>query len=334
MSVKRSVLVAMAALAVPAVYLAAAARPANYRVVPQNSESGQIPAPPALPATPAAVPAMPAVAPAPPIHGVGPSGVIAPALPAAPGTPGIPPLPAIWSGQQNGFSSGHGGFAYAYGFDDEQRFVIVSGKSDSFTMSGSSEDARHVRRLKKQIPGDFIWFQRDEKSYIIRDQATIDRARKLWSPQEELGKKQEELGKQQEALGKEQEELGAKMEQVRVNVPDMTAQLDALKAKLQKLGPTATIEQLGDLQSEIGELQSKIGEMQSHAGDAQGKFGAEQGALGEKQGKLGELQGELGRQEAELAERATKQMKSLLDEAIKNGTAKPEPESSEDGGTI
>src|SRR3954468_8325119 len=323
MQAKRIVVVPVIAVAIPAVYLVAAARPVSHAVVSaQNSETLQeaaravagVPAPPA----------MPPAAPGAPVRGIA-GGVAAPAIAATPGLPPVAPLaPVMWSGQRH---VANGGFAYAYGFDDEQRFVIVSGKSDSFTMSGSSEDVRHVQRLKKQVPGDFIWFQRDEQSYIIRDRATIDRARKLWAPQEELGKKQEELGKQQEALGKQQEELGAKMEQVRVNVPDMTAQLDALKAKLQKLGSTASMEQLGDLQSEIGELQSKIGDIQSHAGEAQGKFGGEMGALGEKQGKLGELQGELGRQQAELAERATKQMKELLDEAIKNGTAKPESES-------
>src|SRR5205823_7645817 len=109
---------------------------------------------------------------------------------------------------------------------------------DGFTMTGSSEDARHVEKLRKQIPGDFIWFQRDEKSYIIRDQATVDRALKLWAPQEELGKKQEELGKQQEALGKQQSELGAKMEQISVKVPDLTAELDKLRAELKALSST------------------------------------------------------------------------------------------------
>jgi peptidoglycan hydrolase CwlO-like protein len=109
-------------------------------------------------------------------------------------------------------------------------------------------------------------------------------------------------------------------------VPDMTAALDKLKAKLQKLGPSATMEQIGDLQSEIGELQSKIGEIQSHAGEEQSKLGELQGELGEKQGKLGEQQGKLGEQQAEIAEKATRQMKELLDEAIKKGTAKPEEE--------
>ena len=132
-------------------------------------------------------------------------------------------------------------------------------------------------------------------------------------------------------MGKQQEELGAKMEQVKVNVPDMTAAIDRLKTKLQKLGPTATMEQVGELQSEIGELQSKIGELQSHAGDQQGKLGEEMGALGEQQGKLGAQQGELGRQQGELAEKASKEMKELLDDAIKNGKAQPEREVGEAG---
>ncbi len=324
MGVKRSVLVVFIALAVPAVYLVAATRPASRNLVmAQTSGSMSTPAPAIAPGTPAP----PAVAPVAPAATIGAIGDFTP-LPAAPGSPAIPPAPAIaWgAGQNHSYSTGHG-YSYSYGYDDQQRFVIVSGNSDTLTMSGDSEDAHHVQRLKKQISGDFIWFERDEKSYIIRDKATVERARSFWAPQEELGKKQEELGKQQEELGKQQEELGSKMEQVKVHVPDMTAQLDALKAKLQKLGPEATMEQIGDLQSEIGELQSKLGEIQGEAGEQQGKFGKLQGELGEKQGKLGEQQGKLGEQQAELAEKATKQMKSLLDEAIKNGKAQPEPES-------
>jgi hypothetical protein len=329
MSMKRSLAIAILVLAIPVVYLAASVHPANAAPVASNAGVWQEPTPPPAPPAPP-VGGISAVA---PIHGIPPVPVapIAPMAPKGPMTLLAPPSgPTWWNGFGQGHSSGTGsgkGFSYAYGFDDEERFVIVSGKSDSFTMSGSTQDARHVEKLKKQIPGDFIWFQRDEKSYIIRDQATIDRARGFWAGQEELGKKQEELGKQQEALGKQQEELGSKMEQVRVNVPDMTAALDKLRAKLQKLGPSATMEQIGDLQSEIGELQSKIGEIQSHAGEEQSKLGELQGELGEKQGKLGEQQGKLGEQQAEIAEKATRQMKELLDEAIKNGTAKAEEES-------
>lgn len=338
MGKKRSAATLILAIAVPLVFLAASARPVpQAQTSPQPTTQNEISPAPAgthlQPPPASSAPVSPSLPPA-PEAGVTTSGPepVAPAAPAMPNTPvGPGPVDGPVGGPVGGgpvafqTHSNHRGYWYSYGDDDEQRFVIVTGNTDAFTMSGSSEDARHVEKLRKQIPGDFIWFQRDEKSYIIRDQATIDRARKLWAPQEELGKKQQELGRQQEALGKQQEELGAKMRQVKVNVPDMTAELDRLKAKVQKLGPTATMEQVGELQSEIGELQSKIGELQSHAGDEQGKLGEQMGALGEKQGNLGEKQGELGRQQAELAEKATRQMKELLDEAIKNGTAKREP---------
>src|SRR5262249_16315108 len=127
-----------------------------------------------------------------------------PAAPAMPAAPSSPVSTAIETEQTSTRNHSHRHF-YSYGFDDEERFVIISGKTDGFTMSGSAEDARHAERLRKQISGDFIWFQREEKSYIIRDQATVERAQQVWAPQEELGRKQEELGKRQEALGKQQE---------------------------------------------------------------------------------------------------------------------------------
>jgi beta-lactamase regulating signal transducer with metallopeptidase domain len=356
MHLKKSIAVVVIALAVPVVYLAASAHPAAPAAAPQHLPIAQSQTPPPASAPAAASEATPPPEPDPQAEpdpapaattessgGVMPATSLRPLVPMAPVSPITPPAtgrtvyppdaataplapvpPARRRAQSSGTGSSHGGFSYHYGYDDEQRFVIVSGKTDSLTMSGDMNDAHHVEKLRKQIQGDFIWFQRDEKSYIIRDQATIDRARKFWAPEEELGKKQEALGKQQEALGKQQEELGAKMEQVQVKVPDMTGQLDKLKAELKALTSGATMEQVGRIQSEIGELQSKIGEIQSQAGEQQSKLGEQQGALGEKQGKLGEQQGELGRQQAELAQEAAHQMKQLLDEAITKGMAQPE----------
>jgi beta-lactamase regulating signal transducer with metallopeptidase domain len=295
MSLKKSIAAAVIVFAVPVAYLAASVNPVSGSPVPQNLNflPGQTQD-----------------------QGAAETQTAPPAAPTQ-------TAPEARSSNTRRHSSGKGS-SYSYGYDDDQRFVIVSGQSDSLTMSGSTEDATHAEKLRKQIPGDFIWFERDEKSYVIRDQATIDRARKFWAPQEELGKKQEELGKQQEILGEQQQALGTQMEQVHINVPDMTAELDALKAKLKQLNSGATMDQVGQIQSEIGDLQSKIGELQSQAGEQQSKLGEQQGALGEKQGKLGEQQGELGRQQGELARKAAHEMKQLLDEAIKKGTAQPE----------
>ena len=62
-------------------------------------------------------------------------------------------------------------------------------------------------------------------------------------------------------------------------------------------------------------------------GTSNRKLGDEMGALGAQQGKLGEQQGELGRQQGELAQQASREMKKIFDEALKNGTAQPEPQS-------
>jgi beta-lactamase regulating signal transducer with metallopeptidase domain len=316
MNVKRSIVVAVIALAIPVVYLAASARPANNRGLPdahlaQVQPSGET---------------APAADTQPQVSAVSSSSEAAPAAVAP--EPTAQSAPTVADAQDASAASAalpsDHGYSYSYGYNDDERFVLVTGDSDTLTMSGSTGDARHVEKLRKSIPGDFIWFQSDEKSYIIRDQATVNRARKLWAPQEELGRKQEELGKQQEVLGKQQEEIGTKMEQVHVTVPDMTAELDKLKAELKQLNSSATVEQVGQIQSEIGELQSRIGKIQSRAGEQQSKLGEQQGALGEKQGKLGEQQGELGRQQAELAKKANREMKQLLDEAIAKGIAQPE----------
>lgn len=200
-------------------------------------------------------------------------------------------------------------------------YISVSGNSESY---GTDHPSEFVEFLQEKISGDFIWFRRDGKSYVIRDAATIKRAMDFFAAVQELDKKQEELGKQQEALGEKQEALGKEQEEIHVQIPDMTEDLRKLEAELKALGASGTQEDLGRIQEQIGELQSKLGDLQSVAGEEQGKLGEKQGALGEEQGKLGEQQGELGRRQEEVFKGASGQMKALIDDAIAKGLAKPE----------
>jgi len=183
MGLKKSVAIAIIAFAVPVVYLAASVRPARPHDGTVAAVRAQEPTPPPEPNTePAKPPAGAASTVTPPsvdskINSKVDSKTDSTISPPAPGEPVAPVEPE----EAEEATARNHGYSYSYGFDDEERFVIVSGKTDAFTMSGSSQDARHVEKLRKQIPGDFIWFQRDEKSYIIRDQATVERARKLWT---------------------------------------------------------------------------------------------------------------------------------------------------------
>lgn len=260
---------------------------------PPSEEPGPVPVPIAVPA-PIPLPASPQET--------------APAPPAPPAVP----APPDWSG-----------FGYFYN-PWGPRFVIVTKGSDQLVMSGSPEDADHAKALRDKISGDFIWFEHDEKSYVIRDQATIDRARKLWAPADDLSKQSKELQQKEEELGKQmREQVQARMQDIRVKVPDLTAEVQKLQSELKDLnGKGATLQELGDLQREVGELQRELG--QARWNSDLNNIQRQAGDLGSQMGELGRQIGELARQRVESARQAAEQMRQLLDDAITKGLAKPE----------
>lgn len=253
-----------------------------------------------------------------------------------------PALEGVNGGIYGGVSGGVGGqriyresigsgneqyrIAESYSGDWGPRFVIVTKGSGDVTMSGTEEDADHARSLRNKISGDFIWFERDEKSYVITDPDFISKAKALFAPQEELSRKQDELGRQQDELGKQQDALGKKMDGVKVKIPDITPDLERVRSELDALRQQDGVSQreLGRLQSELARMQSEIGRFQSDAGRQQGDIGRQQGDLGRKQGELGRQQGELGRQQGELARKASLELREMFSTAIDKGVAKPE----------
>jgi beta-lactamase regulating signal transducer with metallopeptidase domain len=307
---RKSLALGFALIAPPVVLLAAAVHP----MLSYQESHSQPPPPPQVAPLPTVAP-LPVVAPLPDVA----------ALPRVVPMPDIATLPRVVPLPQDQESSNN----YVYGENGGQSYAISFGKNfiyagrHNFSI-GSSDEGDEIHWLRSKISGDFIYFERDGKYYVIRDQATVKRAWDLFEPARALGEKQEELGKQQEALGEQQEALGEKMSEVKIKVPDMTADLEKVRQRLKELSAGGTQEDLGELQSEIGELQSRIGELQSEAGREQSKVGREQGELGRKQGELGRQQGEIGRQQGELSRKASREMKSLLDEAFSKGLAKPE----------
>ena len=226
-------------------------------------------------------------------------------------------------------SSGNGhGYSYSYS-DNGDSWALVTDPSERVTFSGDWHDSTRdsINKVRKLTSGKFLWFKRGDKTYFIEDQAMIGQIEAMYKPIEELGRKQEELGKKQEELGKQQEEMGRKQEQASIPTPDISkemAELNAAVAKLNaKKGSTVSEDQLADLEGKIGDLQGRLGELQGEAGERQGQFGELQGKLGEQQGKLGEEQGHLGEMQGKLSEEADRKIKSMIDQSLHNGKAKP-----------
>lgn len=206
------------------------------------------------------------------------------------------------------------------------RYVIMSGPNEGVEMSGDDEDFHHAQELRKKLGKDLIWFERDEKSYVITDPDFIAKAKALFAPEDALSKQQDELSRQQDALSQQQDALSEKQDSVKVKVPDISPDLQRIKSELDALRNQdgATQRELGRLQSELGQLQSQVGRFQSDAGVQQSNIGRQQGELGRQQGELGRKQGELGRQQGEIARAASRQLRQMLDDAIAKGIAKPE----------
>lgn len=220
---------------------------------------------------------------------------------------------------------------------DRNEWVLVTPHGTS--MNGGSGTAARARSMAANVHGDYLWFTKDGKEYLVDDPKTIAEIESWFAPMEELGRKQEELGRQQEELGRKQEilgeqmsKLGDQMSQVKTEIPDMkkfNEQLAELR-KLQSSGKDISVEELSNLQSRLGDLQALLGaaqslagDKQSHLGELQGQLGEQQGKLGEEQGKLGEQQGRLGEQQGRIAEEAERKLQRLFDETVRDGRAKP-----------
>ncbi len=179
--------------------------------------------------------------------------------------------------------------------------------------------------------------------------------------QSELGRQQEALGKQQEALTRVQEDAGnirlpdlskeiaevdaamvkAKAEQAiwdSKQLADVEAKLNADQDKLLTPEKMAEIqekvaavqaqlnpERMAQIEEKLAIIEARLGELQGDAGARQGEIGAKMGELGAKQGELGEKQGRLGEEQGKLAQQADRQVKSIIEESLRNGKATQVP---------
>jgi beta-lactamase regulating signal transducer with metallopeptidase domain len=200
--------------------------------------------------------------------------------------------------------------------DDEGILAIHSGHSRFMFDSGEM--------LPRQS-GDYIYFQHDGKPYLIQDPQIIAKAHEMLAPMKELSEKQKELGRQQRDLGAQQRVLSAQQRSIKiVESPEFKHEMAELEKTIKELDLprlTAQIDQraLAEVQAHLGEIQARVGELQSQFGREEGKFGEEQGRLGEQQGKLGEQQGLLGEQQRKLVEDVRRQLKPIIEQAIREG---------------
>ncbi len=276
-----------------------------------------VPVPPVAPNPPPAVPNIPPMPPAP----AAPATISTPATAAADARTAKKPV-RVRKLANSDFNS----VAEAGNEDtvveqaEEGVLAIHSGHSRMMFDSGGGLPSRS---------GDYIYFQHKGKPYLIQDPQIIAKAQALLAPMKELGEKQKLLGDQQAQLGEQQQMLGSRQRTIKlVETTEFKIQMAELQKKIKELDLprlTAQIDQraLAEVQAHLGEIQARVGELQFEFGAQQGELGEQQGKLGEQQGKLGEQQALLGEQQRKIAEDARRQLKPLIEQAIREGKGKP-----------
>lgn len=284
---------------------------------PSTTATGAI-----LPAAPPAPPTPPSALPAPPVPAV--PGVAPPPPPAVPPVPPTPPITLA------GFTDRHVSIST---HDDGYGFALLDG--DAVTINGTDGDLAAVRRLRK--PGEpLLWFRRGDKSWLIHDAATIQRAKAAYAPVTALGKQQGELGERQGALGKQQGQLGAQQGRLGGQQGALGAREAALAAREATLAARqAMLDSRTDagqaaadarkaLQAETAKLDADrqaLHDRQAALQKQQQALGPQQEALGRKQEALGKQQEALGEQQRAASVQAAQQIDKLLEEALSKGIA-------------
>jgi len=220
---------------------------------------------PPVPSTPVAL--------TPPNSGVAPVPAPAPRAFAAP-TPPTAPSPVVAS---------HRGYSYSYSTDGDDSYAIISAGSSTMSGSFAHADFGQLEALRRKLKTDFIWFERNGKSYVITDPATVKRASEAFAAQGELGRLQGELGEKQGALGEAQGALGQQqgalgeqmgelhwnLQNLKVDLPDLTAEMQALREKSQELRQVLSEKDLEEIRNSVAQMEQQISEAQREMAKAQ-----------------------------------------------------------------
>lgn len=95
-----------------------------------------------------------------------------------------------------------------------ETYAFVSEDSDRLSMSGETSDLDEIRQARSRVEGDFLWFRRDGKAYVLRDTATVERMRALWAGSASREAQMKALGEQMEAESRKVEAISLRMEAV------------------------------------------------------------------------------------------------------------------------
>lgn len=240
--------------------------------------------------------------------------------------------------------------------DREDGYALVREGEDGFSMSGHSADSDAIGIASRAIDGDFLWFRRDGKAWIVSDADTVARARAAWQPMAPLEAQMRTLQGRMQPHSERMQALSARMQPLQAQAGTESTAMQAAGARMQELAGQmqeiaqeqaafAQRMQAGDpqqLQSEMEALEARQQvlheEMERHAStmEAEGRrieashapmqaLGREMEAAAKPMEAIGKEMEAVGARIEQVAKVADGEVRRIIDDAWARGLASPAP---------
>ncbi|MDH5833494.1 M56 family metallopeptidase [Luteimonas kalidii] len=116
-------------------------------------------------------------------------------------------------------------------------YALIRADREGFRMSGDLDDVDTIRATRRAIDGDFVWFRRDGRAWVVRDADTLARVEAASRRTDAATAEMDALERRMRPHSERMEALGARMEALQQQMDDGgTAQMEATSTRMQALG--------------------------------------------------------------------------------------------------
>jgi len=92
-----------------------------------------------------------------------------------------------------------------------ETYAFVSEHGDRLSISDRTRDLREIGEMRSQVDGDFLWFRRDGKAYLLRDAAALERLSALWAGSASRSAEMNALSERMKAESRKVEAISLRM---------------------------------------------------------------------------------------------------------------------------
>jgi bla regulator protein blaR1 len=212
--------------------------------------------------------------------------------------------------------------------DQDEAWVFLQ-DDDNMATHGSSTDVADAKRVKGNSSEPLIWFRREGRAYVIRNRETIDLARALFIPQEELHRSTHGFHDRELLLRAQESALRTQGDALRDQMRDFDRKVEEAAAATHKTippPPRPSEEDRRRVRQELEARESQLRQAEANRRNVaanQETIGMQQRLIGEQQQALAAEQAAVARQEQELSRAMEREMRALFERAVATGVATP-----------